>query len=367
MGACKNYIFDTDISPSLLRNLLIRRHCRAVSRKYGLEAFHGILDVMSGDNFFFLNTLSSTCCVQTLMWLRPGLRGVSNSTKNIVTGAAAVSGAAAANVRHHYLKGLEGCVSTIIDDVQASFLKLYTKVMEILKYATSSRILDTQLAHVAMWNWGLDFENRDHEFLVRVGILSHLRKQFSLLVSEQQNNIKRDERKVENPEWIPWSLEYVKNGLLTGTLTKRGLVTHMRSAPITAVSLEWFDRQGLNDHDGYDNIESLSNLYSKFLRYYITSYAKTGASRTTRRLKSKDDTLKDGEDGAFATEPIVMNATTRFMRLSELRVSSWTLFELIGTMCIGGAQGRRDEEYELRQRLANSAGVRYISLVIGAL
>ena len=116
MGACKNYIFDTDISPSRLRNLLIRRHCRAVSRKYGLEAFYSILEIMSGEDFSFLTTLSSTCCVQALMWLRPGLRGVSKTTKNVV---------ASANVRHHYLKGLEGCVSTIIDDVQASFLQLY--------------------------------------------------------------------------------------------------------------------------------------------------------------------------------------------------------------------------------------------------
>ena len=84
MGACKNYIFDTDISPSRLRNLLIRRHCRAVSRKYGLEAFYSILEIMSGEDFSFLTTLSSTCCVQALMWLRPGLRGVSKTTKNVV-------------------------------------------------------------------------------------------------------------------------------------------------------------------------------------------------------------------------------------------------------------------------------------------
>ena len=79
-------------------------------------SLYSILEIMSGEDFSFLTTLSSTCCVQALMWLRPGLRGVSKTTKNVV---------ASANVRHHYLKGLEGCVSTIIDDVQASFLQLY--------------------------------------------------------------------------------------------------------------------------------------------------------------------------------------------------------------------------------------------------
>ena len=350
MSACKNYIFDTDISPSRLRNLLIRRHCRAVSRKYGLEAFYSILDIMTGENF---TALSSTSCVQALMWLRPGLRGVSKTTKHVV--------ASAKNVRHHYLKGLEGCVSTIIDDVQASFLQLYTKLMEILKYATSSRIRDTQLAHVAMWNWGLDFENRDHEFLVRVGILSHLRNQFSLLVREQQQQQDDDDGDDEAfNKWIPWSYEYVKQALLAGKLTKRGLLTHMRGVPRSVVSSEWFARNGLDEaKQCYDNIESLLNLYATFLRYYVSMYAKRRQSPLSmkKRKRAKLDDNNE-EDGAFATKIDNLDATTRLTRLSQIQFSSWTLFQLIATMCIGGAQGRRDEEYESRQRLANSAGVR---------
>ena len=211
-----------------------------------------------------------------------------------------------------------------------------------------------QLAHVAMWNWGLDFENRDHEFLVRVGILSHLRSQFSLLVREQQEQKEQQEdddtENHSSSSWIPWSFDYVKQALLTGELTKRGLLTHMRGAPRSLVSSEWFARKGLFVKDAkqsYDNIESLSNLYARFLRYYVDMYAKQQAIFRKRRTK---------KEGKAEHDPL--DKTNRLMRLSQLQFSSWTLFQVIATMCIGGAEGRRDEEFELRQRLANSAGVR---------
>ena len=76
-------------------------------------------------------------------------------------------------------------------------------------------------------------------------------------------------------------------------------------------------------------------------------YAKQQAIFRKRRTK---------KEGKAEHDPL--DKTNRLMRLSQLQFSSWTLFQVIATMCIGGAEGRRDEEFELRQRLANSAGVR---------
>lgn len=45
--------------------------------------------------------------------------------------------------------------------------------------STAAREGDLGLGHGVMWNWALDFEDRDQEFLLRVGILPALTRMAS--------------------------------------------------------------------------------------------------------------------------------------------------------------------------------------------
>jgi hypothetical protein len=76
--------------------------------------------------------------------------------------------------RHHYLAALEGVPSAILNDVQLAHMTLHTRAGDLLGEAAA--IGDTTRALRACWAWATDMEPRDHEFLLRVGLLPALRR-----------------------------------------------------------------------------------------------------------------------------------------------------------------------------------------------
>ncbi|KAA0176032.1 hypothetical protein FNF27_02424 [Cafeteria roenbergensis] len=76
--------------------------------------------------------------------------------------------------RHHYLAGLEGVPSALLNDVQLAHIRLLTRAGDMLGEAAA--VGDTARALRACWAWATDLEPRDHEFLLRVGLLPALRR-----------------------------------------------------------------------------------------------------------------------------------------------------------------------------------------------
>eukprot|EP00940_MAST-03C_sp_MAST-3C-sp2_P003593 g3593.t1 len=361
MEACNLYIFSTDICPAFLRRLLARLRRRALSRMYGMNAFLSLLQAtrprVRGEVTESVQLpTSSASCVETLVWLRSGFRGA--KTYRHFPGRERLS------ERHHYLKGLEGCTSAVVDRVQAVFLQLYTEVNGILKYAVEH--VEAELAHVAMWCWSLDLENRDHEFIARLGLLSQLKKIFSLRRTCSKGDAGGTEtsRSVSGYEvyaekWSPWTVASVRRRLLSGDLTRRCLVTHMRSAPRTLVDDVWFKERRLegSPEQVATRVETsyLLLVYEQFVRQILIQYLRSHRgllSENTRVLEKKQI---DADDASTAIAHSVR--TRRMQKFAIIQRGAWTLFRLLGTMCAGGAQGRRDAEGAAQKKLSDSAGV----------
>ncbi|ETW08019.1 hypothetical protein, variant 1 [Aphanomyces invadans] len=258
LRACDLYVRNgVGAPPEVLYALLERRYTRSGSRVYGLEAMKTILNCISFD----------TCRSSAVLFLRPALRGFTEDERlaretYLEQPQSLLEGSAfRPTVRHHYLKGLEGCSRPVLKQVQEAFMELYGSLAQMLAKASSqgaSSKPTPRTSHVWQQSligaWAIDFEPRDHEFLLHVDILGLLTKLFS--VATLSSNARQDiacnhnpasmghpfvmstkQRRVVVTEWHPLAEDYVRKGLLgRGSLTKRAVLQLMLQAPPYAKS-----------------------------------------------------------------------------------------------------------------------------------
>ncbi|CAK4812184.1 unnamed protein product [Aphanomyces euteiches] len=230
LRACDLYVRNgVGAPPDILNALLERRYARSESRIYGLEAMKCILNCMSFD----------TARYSALLFLRPALRGFTEEERlSRETYQEPLEGSFRPTVRHHYLKGLEGCNRPVLDQVQDAFIDLYAFLAQLAAKTSSSKS-SLVLQQSLLAAWSLDFEPRDHEFLLQVDILGLLSKHFSVAtLSQRARDDMRQAAHSVVTEWHPLAEDYVRQGLLVkGTLTKRAVLRVMQQAPPYAPSI----------------------------------------------------------------------------------------------------------------------------------
>ncbi|KAG1709280.1 hypothetical protein DVH05_019923 [Phytophthora capsici] len=277
MKACELYIRDgTGAPPEVLALLLERRQRRSDSRLFGLQAMKTIVSLLSYDSAIH----------NALIFLRPAMRGFTESEKESreLNDGQVVAETFRATVRHHYLKGLEGCNRQIIENVQGAFCDLYAYLAQLLG-GSSYTVSDPQLKQTILCAWSLDFEPRDHQFLLDTGVLSKLQEIFSIssilreAVDDSSSlfnqSLSRDlVHEYSSINWHPLSEEFVQQGLLrSGCMTKRDVILLLHRAPHYAFSSEWWMKNELDIESTKDGVpvaarhtaSSLSLLYADML------------------------------------------------------------------------------------------------------
>ncbi|KDO33609.1 hypothetical protein SPRG_19236 [Saprolegnia parasitica CBS 223.65] len=260
--ACDLYVrHGVGAPPAILYALLERRYARSEARIFGLDAMRSVLGSLSFDSARY----------GALLFLRPALRGFTEDEKlaretHIEHSEPSHPIAFRPTVRHHYLKGLEGCVAKVLDDVQASFTDLYSLLASMLAKATSP-LLQQSL----MCAWALDFEPRDHEFLLRADIIAHLSKLWSVSARREDATAELSQPPQVNTEWYALSESYVRDGILAnGDVAKRNILTVVRQAPAFAQAL-WPQKRGsLNSSSKGLTGSSTVSMYAAFLRSLTT-------------------------------------------------------------------------------------------------
>ncbi|KAF0690354.1 hypothetical protein As57867_018179, partial [Aphanomyces stellatus] len=266
LRACDLYVRNgVGAPPEILYALLERRYARSESRIFGLEAMKTILNCISFD----------TARYSALLFLRPALRGFTEEERlSRETYQEPLEGSFRPTVRHHYLKGLEGCNQPVLNQVQDAFVDLYGFLAQLLTKSTAASSLVWQQSLIGAW--ALDFEPRDHEFLLQVDILGLLSKLFSVATLSQnaRNDIHQPTHAAKGKKWIvtewhPLAEDYVRKGLLNkGSLTKRTVLRVMQQAPRYAKSI-WSNAHAssfkrlVSKHTA----SSMVLAYSDFLRH----------------------------------------------------------------------------------------------------
>lgn len=285
MKACDLYIRNgVGAPPEVLRMLLERRQKRSDSRLFGLQAMKCILSIVSFD----------TARHNAIIFLRPSLRGFTDDEKESreLNDGQIVTETFRATVRHHYLKGLEGCNRPTIERVQQAFCDLYSLLAQLLN---SSSGPGSQLKHAILCAWSLDFEPRDHPFLLKSGILSTVHDLFSIESSRMDAAADLEGMSMtakayyggsvahQKPlqyttlNWQPLSEEFVQQSVLhTGYVTKRDVLRLLLRAPSFACSKAWWVDSGLGSIFGEEGLtpaaisrhtaSSMSLLYAEMLK-----------------------------------------------------------------------------------------------------
>lgn len=222
--------------PQLLDAVLKWRNRRASARTFGLAAFTQAMTSIA--------SLSAQRSV--LMWLRPALRGVTERevrtavpthVKSSAAGRKAALSEHPWTLRHHYSVHLQGCSEFVMDKLQAAFVTLFTNLSVALSSAAA--VNNQALMATVMWVWGCDVDAQDHEFVLRSGVLTRLASKFSLEVlmaeSHSADGAEAGASKRVDSGWKPWRLDEIRNGLLSGWLSKHQVIAHVLAAPDAAV------------------------------------------------------------------------------------------------------------------------------------
>lgn len=179
------------------------------------------------------------------MWLRPSLRGITE--REVRTALPSTAAGKDTNrpwtMRHHYAVGLEACDTSTLNKLQAAFINVFTAMSDTL--SSASALCDPTLSAYVMWTWGCDVGTRDHEFLLRSGILPLLASKFSLdaILDEKAHAEAVDSNRsasssAARPSWKPWRLDDIRTGLLSGWLSKHQVLVHILAAPISAIVVD---------------------------------------------------------------------------------------------------------------------------------
>ncbi|KAF1792393.1 Ubiquitin-associated domain [Phytophthora cactorum] len=242
MKACELYIRDgTGAPPEVLSLLLERRQRRSDSRLFGLQAMKSIISLLSYDSAIY----------NALIFLRPAMRGFTESEKESreLNDGQIVAETFRATVRHHYLKGLEGCNRQTIESIQGAFCDLYAYLAQLLGGSSGYSLSDPQLKQTILCAWSLDFEPRDHQFLLDTGMLS--KHQLASSVGGVRS----------------------ARSSSSGYMTKRDVIRLLHRAPHYACSAEWWKKNELDEESTTDAVpltarhtaSSLALLYGDML------------------------------------------------------------------------------------------------------
>lgn len=281
MKACDLYV-RTGIGapPEVLQALLERRQKRSESRLFGLQAMKNILSLLSYDSARH----------NVIIFLRPALRGFTDDEKESreLNDGQTIAETFRATVRHHYLKGLEGCNRPTIDKVQRAFCDLYSYLAQLL---SGDMPMDSQLKQAVLCAWSLDFEPRDHPFLLKSGIITILHDIFSvnsirsessedgkymkaLAKGYHSNPLEPGTIAYTNMNWYPLSEQFVQQSALhSGYVTKRDILRLILRSPPFACSRSWWRNNVLSSalEENMSPIarqtaSSMSLMYSELLR-----------------------------------------------------------------------------------------------------
>lgn len=297
MKACDMYIRNgVGAPPEVLQALLERRRRRADSRLYGLQAMKSILSLLSFDGALH----------NAIIFLRPAMRGFTDDEKESreLNDGQIVAETFRATVRHHYLKGLEGCNRQIVQPVHDAFWRLYDHLAQLLR---SKAVHDPQLKQAILCAWTLDFDARDHQFILESQILSTLHDCFSihgvrrqlaadnalLQPQERSSDAGNDIREQASACWQPLSNDFVQRGMLhTGYLTKRDVVGLLHCAPPYSCPSRWWKQHEIQAGDAVNAValasrhtaSSLSLLYSEMLAGLQQKLATCEARLSNRKV-----------------------------------------------------------------------------------
>ncbi|KAE9350182.1 hypothetical protein PF008_g6565 [Phytophthora fragariae] len=388
MKACELYIRDgTGAPPEILALLLERRQRRSDSRLFGLQAMKSIISLLSYDSAIH----------NALIFLRPAMRGFTDSEKESreLNDGQVVAETFRATVRHHYLKGLEGCNRQTIDSVQGAFCDLYAYLAQLLGGSSGYSVSDPQLKQTILCAWSLDFEPRDHQFLLDTGMLSKLQEIFSissvLREAVADNNCTNGTdgavtssslHQYSSINWHPLSEEFVQQGLLqSGYMTKRDVIRLLRRAPHYACSAAWWKKNELDLESATDAVpltsrhtaSSLSLLYADMLaglqRKLLGPPARTSSSHALLFGDDDDDVDFSDSDDAYvsegqigrgelvtgASQPLDAAASKLILQWNactdeqmiirkQTRRCAWVVFRFLASTGISGAYERREGE-----------------------
>ena len=119
-------------------------------------------------------------------------------------------------------------------------MRLFTALADVTAEALARR--DRPLASAALWAWAVDAVPRDHEFIVRVGVVDTLTRLVSL--NARALELSADAPAAAEP-WEVWSGDATRLRLLDGSLSKQEVLAHLLAAPPKySAGVEWLRAQG---------------------------------------------------------------------------------------------------------------------------
>jgi hypothetical protein len=181
--------------------------------------------------------------------------------------------------RHHYQQDLEGCPAAAVDVVQAAHVRLYSSLGEVLIEAVGKS--DQPLGSGVMWAWAIDALPKDHEFLLRVGIVDALAKITSLQTKAIEEWSGESEAATT---WTPWSAPETRSRALTGRLTKHEILAHISAAPAPPSSVggltgaAWLASRGVSITGSAPTALSMSQVLSLQSAFTLDWLGLSGAS-----------------------------------------------------------------------------------------
>lgn len=132
-------------------------------------------------------------------------------------------------------------------------------------------------------------QERDHEFLLRVGIVPILHRLAGLQggagahVPSTPRGTLVPAVTPSTPEWFVWPVEYVDSALLAGTLSKHQVLAHIQAAPASSVPPVWLESRGLRAavHEVAitHTVASLTTLYRSLVTEFFPDTRASAAPR----------------------------------------------------------------------------------------
>ena len=254
--ACDLYIRQgVGAPPDVITALLERRRVRSSSRIYGMQALACVLQVIT-----FPSVLHDA-----ILFLRPGFRGLtvteqeSRETFHTALEPPSATSAYPITTRHYYLKGLEGIPVVCRDAVQSSFQELYTILRDKLQDSIVAQ--DGPLARSLLCTWCLDYEPRDHQFLLQQEFFPLLHQLFSRVSGSDTYTVSDEDRIM----WTAMPIDYVMHELSNGRLTKEQILEHMHSAPVNLIHPNWWIKNAVSSEE--QTVAALRLLYADFIHH----------------------------------------------------------------------------------------------------
>lgn len=198
-------------------------------------------------------------------------------------------------------------------------MRLYASVADIAAEALGRR--DRSLASAAMWAWAVDAAPRDHEFVVRVGVVDSLTRLVSLnaktleLAGAKPAAVGDDAELDAGIEpWVSWDVNATRLRLLDGSLTKQEVVAHMLAAPARfGAGVAWLRSQGFDtpERAAAQPVSDVLALQGGFTRVLLEGESGSAAAAAASSFDAMVPTDKDPSLAAPGPETVPRAALQR--------------------------------------------------------